>query len=625
MTEKLEHILKLLPDDPGVYMMKDISGKIIYVGKAKNLKNRVRSYFHSPSGHNAKTQALVSHICDIQYIVVNSEMEALLLENNLIKKYKPYYNILLKDSKGYPYLRMDLHEDFPKLEIARQKKNDGAIYFGPYSGGGMARDICETVLEAFPLRTCAHNLSQKQGRIRPCIKYDIGRCCGVCRADYSRENYRSLAVQAAELLEAGGERLKELLCQRMMRASERMEYEKAAEYRDRLNRLDSVLASQKVVLKGNNDLDILAASLNDGYAVIVRMIVRSGRMLGAKTEEYAETVCQTEAELIGQYAMQRYSGEEFIPPEILVSHMQADMDVLAQYLSQRAERKVYIHKPQRGEKYALMNMALKNVDEVMQKSLSRQRAVNERRTKALEELAQVLSLPQLPRRMECFDISHIQGTDTVASMVVLTDGYPDHKEYRRFKIKTVEGNNDFASMAEVISRRYKRALAAAAGDADSMAFAKLPNLIVIDGGKGQLSSACEILRGLGLSEIPIIGLAKRYEEIYLPGESESVFLGTDSPAVQMLQTIRDEAHRFAITYHRSLRNKRGLLSRLTEIPGIGEKRRKELFKQFGSVKKIQEAGLAELAAVKSMDEKSARAVYNFFLNDKKARSQEEEE
>lgn len=613
MNEKINRTLRLLPDRPGVYIMKNSGGQIIYVGKAKNLANRVRSYFHSPGGLNAKTRALVESVEDISYIVADSELEALLLENNLIKKNKPYYNILLKDDKGYPYLRLNTADAYPALTVARRLVHDGALYFGPFFGAGLARDIAEAVISEYPLRSCNLDINARKGKIRPCVRYEIGKCAGPCREEYKKEDYNGLVRGVKQLFDSGYNGIKALFENKMYAASERMDYEKAAQYRDRAAQLDRLDRSQKAVLPKKCDLDAVTLTLSQGYAVFVCIAVRAGRLISVHTDEFPDTAA-AEEELREQYLLQRYAKEE-IPREILLDGPCPSQEAVQEHLRRLSGRAVSLHVPQRGDKAAIVRLGQENGRETMEKSLRAELARRERVIKGLTELKSILHLPGLPRRIECYDISHIQGTDTVASMVVLTDGVPQPRQYRRFKIRSVEGNNDFASMAEVVRRRFSRLKTDETGDS----FDVIPDLVVIDGGKGQLSSACGVLDELGL-HLDVIGLAKRLEEIYLPGCSEPVVPGTESLAVQLLQTVRDEAHRFAITYHRALRSKRSLLSVLDSVAGVGARRKQLLFAKYGSVSAISRASKEELAALPGMNAAAAASVYDFFA----ARSAQEQ-
>ncbi len=607
----LHAILKNLPAEPGVYLYKDANDTVIYVGKARVLKNRVRSYFHS-SELNAKTKQLVSNIADIQYIVTGNELEALLLENNLIKQYKPKYNILLKDDKGYPYLRIDPAEAFPKLELARRMKFDGALYFGPYHGGGSARTIADIALELYPLRTCNYDFT-KSTKIRPCLKYHIGRCPAPC-VERDNEQYRQNVDRIIDFLKGNQNNALDALKEKMERAAANLEFELAAEIRDKLKRADEILAKQKIVLDKDQNIDVISVILKDTYAVICSLYVRSGRLIGVYTEEQSGVEYDTENQLLTKYIIQHYTSGAVLPKEIVCAIEPEDKEITEKLISEANNKAVHITVSQRGKKHDLCFMAQRNAQERLEKSASSLSYKEQRIHNGLQELQRVLGLKEPPYRLECFDISHIQGTDTVASMVVFSNVRPDKKEYRRFKIRQAQ-NNDFASMREVTTRRYT------SGKNKQTGFEKMPDLIIIDGGKGQLSSAKQVLNELSLN-IPMIGLAKRLEEIYIPGSSLPILLPLSSPALQILQAIRDEAHRFAITFHRSLRNKHSLISALDNIPGIGAKRKKELMKAFSTVSRIQAASLEELAAVPSMNTASAQEVYRYFSAQNLSRQKE---
>lgn len=598
----VQTVLKTLPEEPGVYLYRDANGTVIYVGKARVLKNRVRSYFHS-SDLNAKTRQLVSVIADIEYIVTGNELEALLLENNLIKKYKPKYNILLKDDKGYPYLRIDPHEDFPRLELARRMAFDGAQYFGPYHGAGSARAIADIALELYPLRTCNHDFSKKTN-VRPCLKYHIARCPGPC-VNKDRTVYHENVKKVIEFLKGDQSDALDAVRAKMEAAAERLEFEYAAELRDKIKKADEILNKQKIVLDKNEDLDVVSLVMRDTYAVVCSLHVRSGRLIGVNLTELPDVTAATENELLSDYLLQYYAEGQMIPREILYDVTPDDKEVLEELLSDAARRRVYLRLAQKGKKFDLCLMARRNAKERLEKSQASADYREDRVTKGLKELAERLKLPDVPHRMECFDISHIQGTDTVASMVVATDGRADRKEYRHFKIRTAT-NDDFTSMREVTERRFTELLKGRPG------FEKTPDLIIIDGGKGQLNAACSIVHDqLGL-DIPMISLAERLEEIYLPGQDLPLLLPFSAPSLQILQAIRDEAHRFAITFHRSLHNKHSLISVLDSIPHIGAARKKALMKAFRSVNAIKEASVEELLAVPGMNAPSAQAVYAAF-------------
>jgi len=601
-----EEILKNLPDEPGVYMYLDTNGTVIYVGKARILKNRVRSYFHS-GDLNLKTRTLVSNIADIKYIVTSNELEALLLENNLIKKYKPKYNILLKDDKGYPYLRIDTSIPYPKLEIARKLSFDGAMYFGPYYGAGSASAISDIALELYPLRTCNYDFSSDRS-VRPCLKYHLGKCPSPC-VEACSEQYGKNVKSIISFLRGNDSNALDIIRNKMENAAARLEFERAAELRDSLKRASEILNKQKIVLDKNQTIDVIGVWLKDTYGVICSMFIRAGRLLGVNTVEIPNVAYEEASLFLSKFLIQHYTAGELIPPEIVCSVLPDDSEIIEELLSDSAKRRVHIMSPQRGKRLELCQMALRNAKEKADKSKRSVEYRDERILNGLNELKTVLRLEKAPRRIECFDISHIQGTDTVASMVVFTNGLSDKKEYRRFK--THQGNNDFASMREVTERRYNDLLTKKAG------FEKMPDLIVIDGGKGQLSSAREIICNKLKLDIPMIGLAERLEEIYLPEESMPIMLPFSSPALQILQATRDEAHRFAITFHKTLRGKHMLVSELDNISTIGATRKKALMKAFSTVARIKEASLEELEKVPSMTKASAIQVYEYFNKIKK--------
>lgn len=597
----MENTLKTLPNEPGVYLYKDANDTVIYVGKARNLKNRVRSYFHS-NDLNLKTRTLVSNIVDINYIVTSNELEALLLENNLIKKYKPKYNILLKDDKGYPYLKINTKESFPKLELARKLEFDGAQYFGPYHGANSAKTIADIALEVFPLKTCNYDFN-KHKNVRPCLKYHIGRCPAPCVSP-DREKYKKNVDSIVSFLKGNQNEVLDAIRTKMEKAAEKLEFELAAELRDKLKKADEILNKQKIVLDKNENIDVISVVLRDTYAVICSLYVRAGRLIGSNTIELQDITYDNESQILSKYIIQHYSDGEFLPKEIVCDVMPEDSEIIEELISE-ANRKIFkIHLAKRGKKFELCLMAKRNAREKLDKSSLSISYKEERIMNGLEELKSHFSLKTLPKRIECFDISHIQGTDTVASMVVFTNGKPDKKEYRRFK--THQGNNDYASMQEVVSRRYNDFISKKSG------FEKFPDLIVIDGGKGQLSSAIEIIKDKLNFEVAVIGLAEKLEEIYLPNSPVPLILDRTNPALQILQAIRDEAHRFAITFHRSLRGKHSLTSALDNIPSIGLKRKKALLRKFSTVSKIKEATLEELENVDGMNKISAQAVYDYF-------------
>lgn len=604
ISNNIKETLKKLPNESGVYIYKDANGTVIYVGKAKNLKNRVRSYFNS-TDLNYKTRVLVSNIADLNYIVTANELEALLLENNLIKKYKPKYNILLKDDKGYPYLRINPKEAYPKLELARKIKYDGAFYFGPYHGATSAKIIQDIATEIYPLRTCNYDLLKRKN-IKPCLKYHINRCPAPC-LNNDASLYKNNVNEIISFLKGNDNNVQDILKDKMLKASEKLEFERAAEIRDKIVTINEILNKQKIVLDKNQNIDVISVLTRDTYGVICSLFIRSGRLIGVNTIEQENLTFENENQLISQYIIQHYYDGAYIPDEIICDYLPDDKEIIEQLLCDIKGKKVNVKIAMRGKKHELVLMAKRNAREKLEKSYKSIEYKEERLTKGLEKLKNMLNLEKKPQRIECFDISHIQGTDTVASMVVFTNGKADKKEYRRFK--THQGNNDYASMQEVVKRRFTDLINNKNG------FNKAPDLIIIDGGKGQLSCAIEILNELNLS-FKIIGLAEKLEEIYLPLSPIPYILERSDPSLQILQAIRDEAHRFAITYHKSLRNKRSLKSTLDEIEGIGAKRKKALIKAFLTVARIKEATLEELINVDGMNKKSAQAIYEYYKNKK---------
>ena len=574
----LQEKLKTLPDSPGVYLMKDLHGKIIYVGKAVVLKNRVRQYFQSGKNHSAKVKAMVARIVDFETIVTSSEVEALILECNLIKKYRPRYNISLKDDKSYPYLKLTLAEDFPRIILTRRVIHDGSRYFGPYTGGLAVKETLQLLRKIFPLRTC------KTFPKRPCLEYHIKRCLAPCVKKISREDYIGFVKSAEKFLEGRTAQVERELSMQMNSAAESLNFEQAAHLRDILLAVRKVTEKQKIVTD-TGDVDAIGLARLNGETCAQIFFVREGKVSGRENFLLSGITDETDAQAVTEFIKQYYSRAQISATEILLPTTIAndDLKILGEWLN------VKLIEPKRGVKRSLVEMANQNAAKFLSEESARRLLANAQTVGAVEELKNFLNLPKLPRRMECFDISHIQGAETVASMVVFENGSPDKKSYRRFKIRSTEGKpDDFLSMREVTSRRYGK-----------LSAEELPDLIVIDGGQGQLSSALEIIRGIG-HQVPVVGLAKQFELIFVEGSSIPVELPRDSQALKLMQRIRDEAHRFAITYHRKLRRARNLKSELDNVAGIGSKRRTELLKAFGSIDKIKAASIEELAAVPSM-------------------------
>lgn len=600
----LEEKLKNLPESPGVYLMHDEKGAVIYIGKAVNLRNRVRSYFLSLHSDAPRTRALVKRIHDLEYILTDNEIEALILESNLIKKHRPKYNVRLTDDKNYPYIKVTLSEKFPRLEIARTRKNDGSRYFGPYTETKAVNDTLRLLKKIFPLRSCKQAVLVK--RERPCLNAHIGRCSAPCSGEISAEDYQKLIVQVLLFLEGRQEELQKQIQTRMEQAARELDFEQAAKLRDKLQAICKIISRQKIVSGKNADLDVIHVARGLSLACAQVFFIRGGNLLGRACLFMEGTEEMPDGEILTAFIKQYYSQAEYTPAEILLPDTPDDEAVLKSWLAARRGSQVRLRVPKAGEKLALMEMVKRNAEENLKIEMETKAATENRRNEALEQLSKLLSLSEKPLRMECYDISHIQGTETVAAMVVFEHGRPCPSKYRRFKIRTVTGTDDFASMSEVISRRFKRA------GLDEK-FAELPGLIVIDGGKGQLSAAYAALKAFGYENIPVIGLAKENEWVYKLDSSEPLILSRSSSALQLLQRIRDEAHRFAISYHRLLRGKRNLASALDEIAGIGPKRKKALLEHFGmSLQKIRAAKQEEIAAVKGIGHEAAQNVWEYF-------------
>lgn len=595
MTDIVREKLKLLPENPGVYIMKDAAGKIIYVGKAVVLKNRVRQYFQSSRNHTPKVRAMVAKIADFEFIMTASEVEALILECNLIKKHRPRYNISLKDDKSYPYVKVTVQEEFPRVFITRRVVKDGARYFGPYTNVTAVHESLRLLRRLFPLRTC------RTLQDRPCLEYHIKRCLAPCVGKISREDYAVFIRAVLLFLEGRTEDVEKELTFRMKRAAEAYHFELAARLRDQLAAVKKIAEKQNIVT-GAGDQDAIGLARSALGVCVQVFFIRSGKMVGREHFLLQGDEDESDAALLMAFLQQYYHQAAFLPHEVLLPCDVEETPLLEAWLSERKQARVHLVVPQRGTKHDLVAMAAGNAEKFLADQETRRAQTDAQTTGAVEELGHLLGLKRAPNRMECFDISHIQGAETVASMVVFEGGRPKKSDYRRFKIRSTEGKpDDFLSMREVTQRRY--------GDLPEE---ELPDLIVIDGGKGQLSSALEIIRGAGHADVPVVGLAKQFELVFREGESDPVVLPRHSQALYLIERIRDEAHRFAITYHRKLRGKRNLVSILDHIVGIGPARRKALWSAFGSLAKIKGASVEELAAVSGMNRPAAEAVYHFF-------------
>ena len=603
-SEKIQQALAVLPDKPGVYLMHDAHGKVIYVGKAVVLKNRVRSYFRNLASHTPKVKAMVEKIAEIETIVTSSEVEALILECNLIKKYRPRYNIMLKDDKTYPFLKVTTNEDFPRIYVTRRQMRDGAKYYGPYADVGAMHDTVKLLRTMFPLRTC-----RKMNPDRPCLNYHIKSCLAPCAGYVSREEYGNMIKSVCMVLDGRTTELERDLKRRMQEAADNYAFEEAARLRDQLQAVTRLNEQQKAVTGSGGDMDIIGFAKDMTGICLQIFFVRKGKLIG-RDNFFLPDGGEAEQEVMSAFVKQYYNEATFIPKEIVVPFLpdEEEKQLIEIWLADKAERKAELILPQRGVKKELLVLANDNAKKLLEERLRKGSLSLKDDLAAAEELQLALALPNPLERMDCFDISHTQGSETVASMVVFRNGSISKKDYRKYKIVSAEGKpDDFKSMQEVVYRRYRD-------------YEDLPSLVVIDGGKGQLSSALEVIRGLGLHDLPVVGLAKREEEIFIPGQSESILLDRDGAALHLIQRIRDEAHRFAITFHRKLRGKRNLVSVLDHVEGIGPKRRQELWKKFKTLEAMKQASVEELAAVEGMNYPAAQGLYDFFrmeLLDKK--------
>jgi excinuclease ABC subunit C len=597
----IQTALSRLPDQPGVYRMYSDAGKLLYVGKAKSLKHRVRSYFQNQANLVPKVAALMQHVFRFDYIVTDSEVEALILECNLIKQNRPKYNILLRDDKKFPWIGLS-NEAFPRIFITRDPSGAGR-FFGPYVNSGNMHKTLQVIRKHFPLRQRKKPLFKN----RPCMNYYIGTCPGPCQELITEQEYRETLRQVELFLKGKADDLIQHLENQMDKASEMLNFELAAKLRDRYLAVQDIVAEQKMFYPdpGVNQ-DIIAMACDERRCAIIVLNIRRGKLIGSRPHEILLTLQSTPQEAYESFLPQYYQDEspEDLPDEVILQFPTEDETVLRELLSRKKGKKTLLTIPQKGTKKDLLDLAVKNAQETLEQAQSQEvKHYRNDPARALMELQERLNLPEFPSRMECYDISHFQGSQTVASMVVFTNGVPDKKEYRRFKINCAEGEpNDFASMQEVMTRRFSKAVKQEAGWEE-------PSLVIIDGGKGQLSSAVEALYKLGLEDQPIISLAKKFEEVYRPGASRPVLLPRDSAALFVLQQIRDEAHRFAITYHRSLRDKKATRSILDEINSIGPKRKAALLKHFGSVSKIKDATVEEIAALPGFNLPAAQKLY----------------
>jgi len=613
MNQIVEEKLKLLPSSPGVYKMFNAAGEVIYVGKAISLKNRVRQYFQSSKNQMPKVTAMVRQIADFEYIRVANETEAFSLESNLIKEFKPKYNILLKDDKHFPYIRVDLRQDFPRLEVVRRVKKDGAKYLGPFLSGLLLRDGIALVREQYPIRQCKKDIGRMIARReRPCLMYHIGKCCAPCSGNVSREEYHKLIDEVLSFLSGNTSEILHSLHEQMNVAAEAMDFERAAILRDRIRAIDSLNEKQAVIATSNTNLDVFALARLETNALVFALFVRNGKVIGTEKFRMDADTEETDADILSAFLSQYYAESASFVPEVLLYQDATDMETISAWLSGLAKRKVEVHRPQRGEKRKLTEMAYRNCLDLLEKDASLQKRAWERGEGALTQLSAILGLETVPSRIECFDNSHIQGRDTVSSMVVFTDGQPDKSAYRRFRIRAEAGGNDLIAMREALERRFKKAEEQEAG------FLPLPDLLVMDGGSAQLQVALDVLESFSLDFIPTVGLAELSETIYIPGEPMPIQLPRNSAPQHLIERLRDEAHRFAISYHRNVHNRNALYSVLDSIPGVGDKRKRALFDAFMTIDAIKAASLEELVAVSLIDARTAESVFRYFHPDETA-------
>ncbi len=639
---EIQQILNTLPTQPGVYQMKDERGEIIYVGKAINLRNRVRSYFHSSQSQEPKVGRLVARIRDIDCIVTETELEALVLECNLIKKFKPHFNVRLKDDKRYPYIKVTWHEPFPKVYVTRRMETDGSRYFGPFTAVWAVHETMDTLRKIFPYLTCDRDITGNDKRA--CLYYDIGLCLAPCIGAATREEYRAMIERLCQFLEGKSEQVTESLRAKLDESAERLEYERAARYRDQLHALARITERQKVASLVPIDQDVIAFARDDGDACVQVFFVRSGKLLGREYFVLEGTEDESQEQVLSSFVKQFYDQAAFVPPEILLPERLDEAQIIAAWLKNRRGETVTFQVPRAGQSQELMEMAAENARITLNSLQAQWLADETKQMGAVADLQETLGLQNPPLRMECYDISNTQGTNSVGAMVVFERGAAKKSDYRKFKIRTVDGADDFASLQEVLRRRFRRLIDArgvdsvgatlvVAQDAENVgatlavapdaaakktrvaisaqakadeSFSRMPDLVIIDGGKGQLSAAQEIFNELGIEGVQLISLAKQEEEVFVPIRADSLRLTRSSEALKLLQRIRDEAHRFGITYHRALRNKRGLVSQLDAIPGIGPRRRRALLAQYGSLDKMRDAPVDELATVQGMSKEAAK-------------------
>ena len=594
--------LKQLPTSPGVYLMKDAEGNILYVGKAANLHHRVRSYFSVGQRLPSKLKRMVARVNDIDFLITTSEQEALILELNLIKRHRPRYNVRLKDDKTFPYLKIDLNQDWPRVHITRRLEEDGGRYFGPFASAKSVRQTLKVIKGIFPFRSCSKAITGTAPR--PCLDYYINRCLGPCIGAVSQQEYAEVIKQVILFLEGKQEIIVHELESQMKEASQSLDFEKAARLRDQIQAVNRVVEGQRIATTVRGEQDVIAFAQDNGQAYVQVFFIRSGKLIGRESFILQGTRSEEPYQIMTNFIKQFYNSAPYIPPLLLLQHPVEDIAIIEDWLQRKRGAKVRIQVPRRGNKKQLMKIATENAQQGLEQLKIKQTATPIALAAALAEIKEALDLPRLPSRIEGYDISNIQGKAAVGSMVVFDQGKSKPAHYRRFRIKTVAGADDYAMIQEVLKRRFKRSREAVTPDT----WAVLPDLVLIDGGKGQLNTAREAMREVGAESVPVASLAKENEEIFVPQKRQPIVLPRSSPGLQLLQRLRDEAHRFAITYHQRIRKRETFASALDSIPGIGPKRKRALLKQFGSVRSIRTASEEELAATKNMSQSLAKKI-----------------
>ena len=604
-SDSFKNRLRDVPKNPGVYLHSNVKKEIIYVGKANSLQDRLKYYFSPQIDATPKIKELMNNIHDFDFIVTESEQEALLLENQLIKKYQPKYNARLKDDKSYPYIKITKSEEFPQIVISRNPKNDKNKYYGPYSSISSVRQTLDLLSKIFPYRTCTKEITGKDKKA--CLEFDIGRCKAPCIGNSDQAEYEEIISSVEKFLSGKTSPIVKEIKNEMVKASNAQNYERAAVYRDRIKAIERILEKQKVSGLRYETFDLISCVKIDNEAMIIVFNIRKGNMIAHEKFRIERTESTEVEEIIRLFLYDYYSKSIFIPNSILVSEYPSEKNIIKDFLENKSKKKINISIPVRGTKKKLLEMGTSNAKESLKQRQIKWINDSKKTRKALNDLQNELGLINLPNRIECFDISHIQGSNVVASMSVFENGLPKKSDYRRFKISE-DKNDDFAAMREVINRRYKKLLEKKDISKKLDSFSKVPDLILIDGGKGQLSSALQVLLELGFSNIPIAGIAKREEEIFMPYNEEPIILDRSSQGLYLIQRVRDEAHRFAITYHRNIRQKKSIQSELDTINGIGKVKKKALLKKFGSTEKIKNSSIKEIATIKNINDNLAKNI-----------------